>query len=359
MKATVRNQAMLDNERNLLRLIGAKIDADGVTFENNDNIFIILDTETTGLDKEKDRIVQFSGIKYRCVNGVLEEIGRMDQYINQPLYDENKIIPGKNGNPDKTFKDLTGITNEMLSKAPSEEEAFKKIKNFIGKDPIFICYNTPFDYGMLVELYLRYGDTLFVDSDKKLDVLVMVKDLVSKEDAPVLLDDNGNVVNDSKGKPKKTYKLSFIAGLYGLDKAEDSDDTIAFHSSINDVVVTGRLLNVLILEYLERKVAELKKPEVKKSRAIVKSVSYYPGFRGYSKYYVNAILDGEYVSYSFDLRKKIWSEKVEGTIEKTDFDLLKKDAFELCGVSDEVAFSKMGEIEKIYADDDFLARYNT
>ena len=356
-KATVRSQAMLDNERNLVRLVGAKIEDDKITFENNDNIFIVLDTETTGLDKEKDKIVQFSGVKYRCVNGVLEEIGRMDQYINQPLYDENKIIPGKNGNPDKTFKDLTGITNEMLSKAPSEEEAFKLIRNFIGKDPIFICYNTPFDYSMLVQLYLNHGDSLVVDPDKKLDVLIMAKDLISKEEAPILTDEEGNVVNDKKGKPKRTYKLSFVAGLYGVDKAEDSDDTIAFHSSINDVVVTGRLLNVFIMEYLERLVEEKKKPEVTKYRAQVRSVSYFEGFRGYNKYYVNAVLDGDLVAYSYDLRKKIWSEKITGTIEKTDFDLLKKDAFELCGVSSEEEFAKMGKIERITADSKFLERY--
>ena len=65
------------------------------------------------------------------------------------VYDENKIIPGRNGDPDITFKDLTGITNEMLSSAPSEEEALEIISNFLGEDPIFICYTHKFQFIIL------------------------------------------------------------------------------------------------------------------------------------------------------------------------------------------------------------------
>lgn len=356
-KTTVKSQDKIDNRKNLMDLVGAIVKDGKVIFQETDNIFIVLDTETTGLDAQNDKVIQFSAVKYRVENGKLIEIDRFDTYINQPLYDENKVIPGKNGAKDITFKELTGITNKMLASAPSEAEAFEKISEFLGPDPIFICYNTPFDYSMMVQMYINNGAVLHVSPERKLDVLVMARDLVSKEDAPVLLDDDGNPVLDSKGAPKKTHKLSYIAGLYGLDKAEDdSSETIAFHSSINDVVVTGRLLNVFISEYATQIEEELKEPVVTKSRARVESINYWEGYRGFSRLYINAMLDGELVSYYYDVRKKEWGEKQEDLIVRTMFDELKKDALELAGCANETEFGRL--TSNFTADATFLARYD-
>lgn len=365
-----KSQSVIDNRKHLMELVGYVVEDNKLVLKtSNPNIFIVLDTETTGLSELKDRVVQFSAIKYKVENGKLIEIDRLDTYINQSEYDENKIIPGRNGDPDITFKDLTGITNEMLSSAPSEEEALEIISNFLGEDPIFICYNTPFDYKFLCQMYIRHGKELVVDPNKKLDVLVMAKDLVKREEAPVLLNAKGEPVLDKSGKEKKTWKLSYIAGLYGLDKAEDAeetDETIAFHSSINDVVVTGRLLNTFISEYKTEIEEELYKPPVEKHRAKVLSLGFYEGYRGFSRVYVNAMLNGEYIAYYYDIRKKIWGEKESGLIEQTMMPEMKADALELAGVTDEESFGKAVKEavsdptlvrKEIKADDAFLERY--
>lgn len=354
--ATIKSEKYLHNENELLKLVGFSVEDNKIVYHNNDNEFIVLDTETSGLNAKKDRVVQFSAIKYKSYNGELNEVDRIDLFINQPVYDENAVITGKNGDPDTTFGELTGITNDMLSVAPTEEEVFPVIKKFLGDDPIFICYNTPFDYEMLVNMYSRQNDVLVVDPKKKLDVLVMAKDLVSKEDAPILLNSKGEPVTDKKGTPKKTWKLEYITKLYGLEKT-DSNDDLVFHSSINDVVATGRLLNIFIKEYAERKLKESSKPVYPRKRAKLKAIKFWLGYRGFSRFYIDALLDGKFVSYYFDVRKREWGEKTEGCLERTLIDELKQDVYDLVNVADETEFANFKMKDPIVPDDEYLKRY--
>lgn len=359
--AIVKSDKVLHNRDSIMNLVGAKVDGTKIIFEDNDNEIIILDVETSGLDPMVDKVVQFSAIKYKAVGGKLEEIDRIDLYINQPEYDENKIIAGKNGDPDSTFGELTGITNDLLSVAPTEAEAFPDIKAFLGNDPVFICYNTPFDYKFMCQMYIRNGSILEVKDEKLLDVFVMAKDLVSRDEAPELLNSKGEVVTDKSGKPKKTWKLSYITTLYGLDKSEKGSGTLEFHSSINDVVATGRLLNVFIDEYKEQMEAELIKPVYTRTRAKIDSISYWPGWRGYARYYINCTLSNKKVSYYFDVRKKVWGEKTEGIFEQTLIDELKQDVYELLNIKNEDEFSKFSlppdESFPIIPSAEFLSRY--
>ena len=113
---------------------------------------------------------------------------------------------------------------------------------------------------------------------------------------------------------------------------------------------------MFISEYATQMEEALKVPEVEKTRAKVESISYWAGYRGYSRLYVNANLEGERVSYYYDIRKKEWGEKDEGIIARTLFDELKQDALDLAGCADEAAFAKI--TAAITADATFLARYN-
>ena len=44
----------------------------------DDRIIAVIDTETTGINSNKDRIVQFSGKKYRIRDQKMEQIAEMD-----------------------------------------------------------------------------------------------------------------------------------------------------------------------------------------------------------------------------------------------------------------------------------------
>ena len=93
------------------------------------NSFIVLDFETTGLSPNL-------GARTTEVAAVLVENGRMtDRY--QSLMNPGVSIPS-------FIQDLTGITNQMISKAPNNAKVMKELHQFIGKTPL-VAHNASFD----------------------------------------------------------------------------------------------------------------------------------------------------------------------------------------------------------------------
>lgn len=101
-------------------------------------IEIVLDTETTGLDYTKEKMVEFAAV--RLENGKIK-----DEY--QTLINPQQHIR-------KSSMAIHGITQEMVADAPTEEEAMPKILEFIGDYPI-VAHNCIFDYTFLNEASLR------------------------------------------------------------------------------------------------------------------------------------------------------------------------------------------------------------
>ena len=91
-------------------------------------IEIVLDTETTGLDYTRERIIEFAAV--RLENGKIK-----DEF--QTLINPHQHIR-------KSSQAVHGITQEMVEDAPSEEEALPKILEFIGDYPI-VAHNVIFD----------------------------------------------------------------------------------------------------------------------------------------------------------------------------------------------------------------------
>ena len=93
------------------------------------NSFIVLDFETTGLSPNV-------GARKTEVAAVLVENGRMtDRY--QSLMNPGVSIPS-------FIQDLTGITNQMISKAPNNAKVMKELHQFIGNTPL-VAHNASFD----------------------------------------------------------------------------------------------------------------------------------------------------------------------------------------------------------------------
>lgn len=101
-------------------------------------IEIVLDTETTGLDYTKERMVEFAGV--RLENGKVKD--EFQTLINPQQHIRKSSIA------------IHGITQEMVQDAPTEEEAMPKILEFIGDYPI-VAHNCIFDYSYLNEASLR------------------------------------------------------------------------------------------------------------------------------------------------------------------------------------------------------------
>lgn len=103
--------------------------------------FIVIDTESTGLDPGYCELIEFAGIKIK--DG--KEIGRF----------ETLIKPGDEEDIDDFIEELTGITNEMLKNAPTTEEVMPIIADFLG-DTILVAHNAHFDINFLYDCFEKY-----------------------------------------------------------------------------------------------------------------------------------------------------------------------------------------------------------
>ncbi|MGN0728663.1 3'-5' exonuclease [Treponema sp.] len=93
--------------------------------------FVAFDTETTGLKSEKEFIIEIGAVKFNH-SGIIG--APFDILIKPPLELPDFI------------KDLTHITDEMLSCCPSAKDAVPEFLDFIGgKQTILVAHNAKFD----------------------------------------------------------------------------------------------------------------------------------------------------------------------------------------------------------------------
>ncbi len=106
-----------------------------------DSTYVVFDFETTGFNAGgADSIIEIGAVK--LYNG--EIIDKFDELIN----------PGKK--LEKRITELTGITNEMLSDCPTEEESIKRFMDWVGDLPM-VAHNAKFDVSFLEMAYKKYN----------------------------------------------------------------------------------------------------------------------------------------------------------------------------------------------------------
>lgn len=121
-------------------------------------IEIVLDTETTGLDYTRERIIEFAAV--RLENGKIKD--EFQTLINPQQHIRKSSIA------------IHGITQEMVEDAPTEDEVMPKILEFIGDYPI-VAHNAIFDHSFLNEAKLRYcGEKL---ENARIDTQMMFKEI--------------------------------------------------------------------------------------------------------------------------------------------------------------------------------------
>lgn len=148
--------------------------------------FVAFDTETTGIDIEKDRVVEIGAIKFDR-SGI---ISRMNVLINPSM-----PIP-----PDASK--VNNITDEMLQDKPPMEAVIHDFLRFI-KNSILVIHNAKFDIGMMDSELKRLGASGI--TNKVVDTLVFAREVY-----PGL----------------KTYALQKLAELFNINvkdahRAED------------------------------------------------------------------------------------------------------------------------------------------
>lgn len=121
-------------------------------------IEIVLDTETTGLDYTRERIIEFAAV--RLENGKVKD--EFQTLINPQQHIRKSSIA------------IHHITEEMVADAPLEEEVLPKILEFIGDYPI-VAHNAIFDFSFLNEAKKRVmGEEL---KNPRIDTQMMFKEI--------------------------------------------------------------------------------------------------------------------------------------------------------------------------------------
>ena len=179
--------------------------------------FIVIDTETTGFDYEKDRIL--------CIGAVLLEKSQIavkdsfEVYLTQDHY-----------NSDST--PIHGILKEEKKEKTAEIEALKSFLTYIGNAPI-IAHHTMFDVNMINKALHRQG--LPSLKNKLLDTVVLYKKSLLR--SPLI-------------EKKDHYSLDELADKFNISKKDR-------HTALGDAYITA-LLFLKIIKKLKEKTGQLK-----------------------------------------------------------------------------------------------------
>ena len=103
---------------------------------------IILDTETTGLDFDKDRIIEIA-----CLE-LIDDVFSGEKFHN--YYSPENIIINKQS------EEIHGLTNDFLKKYKSFESEIQSFLEFIGNSQLII-HNAHFDLSMINNALKRIG----------------------------------------------------------------------------------------------------------------------------------------------------------------------------------------------------------
>jgi DNA polymerase-3 subunit epsilon/ATP-dependent DNA helicase DinG len=121
---------------------------------NPHRIYVAVDLETTGLDPERDAIIEIGAVRFRA-----DEV--LDTWSN--LVNPGRPIPYQ-------IEQLTGITNMDVRKAPSLHSVTHSLARFVGRHPV-VGHNVGFDLSFLQRHGLLRGN-LPVDTFELASILM-------------------------------------------------------------------------------------------------------------------------------------------------------------------------------------------
>lgn len=210
---------------------------------------VFIDVETTGVNPNKDKIIQLSAIRFSGH----KETARFNTYVN----------PGRAIPPDVT--NTNGITDEMVVDAPTIHDIRDQFLNFI-QDAFVVGYNVSFD--------LNFINLAFEGALASIEYLDM------RYLAQMCLD-------------LPNYQLSTVAQHLDIHPSE------RFHNSLSDCEVTADIfwtfgVQLLLSEshtYSPRKSRRTKKFESFSPKDITPSVE--PSDSGHPLYGKNIVFTGE------------------------------------------------------------------
>ncbi len=123
------------------------------------NDYIVIDTETTGLKPENEKIIEISAIKY--ING--EPIDYFSKLVNP----QKKLS--------KFISELTGIKDHDLINEPTIDKILPEFFKFIG-DFTLVAHNISFDIEMIA--CEAYRNNINMVNNKLIDTVTLAKKMI-------------------------------------------------------------------------------------------------------------------------------------------------------------------------------------
>ena len=124
---------------------------------------LILDTETTGLDFEQDRIIEIA-----CIE-LVHDAATGEKFHN--YYSPGDIIISEHA------EQIHGLSNSLLRKYEKFEDKIDEFINFVGESQLII-HNAQFDLSMINNALKRQGKTQ-ISKDQTICTLEMAKKKIS------------------------------------------------------------------------------------------------------------------------------------------------------------------------------------
>lgn len=221
---------------------------------------IFFDLETTGFSPATERILSCSAVKFAYDGRAFREIGRLNTFM-----DPGFPIP-------PVITKITGISDDTVKDCPTEFEAINGIAAFFGKNPVVAGYNSvSFDERFMDAMYVRTTGRHFTPAIN-LDVLKMAKEKLHCQ----------------------KHNLQTVAATLNLDNG------IAFHTSMDDVMATKRIFDVILPMYTEDKP---KHKPVATMRLSVKGLNYWAPNHTLARIYVQT---QPHTKTYLDIYRKEW-----------------------------------------------------
>ena len=170
---------------------------------------VIFDTETTGIEFGKDRIIELGAVSLE--HG--QEIDSLNVLIRLP---EGQSLP-------PFITDLTGITDlQLLTEGVEQAEAVEAFCRLLegAQRPLLVAYNAQFDLNFMCHFLQPYGRVSVLRAPRFLDALTVYKD---RRDYP--------------------HKLCNAIEAYGLQ-----DRVVNSHRAVDDARATVALLEAMTAE---------------------------------------------------------------------------------------------------------------
>ena len=166
---------------------------------------VLFDTETTGLQYNRDEIIEFAAVVVELRDG---EPAIVQEYDELVVLSPGGFVPPK-------ITELTGIsTQDLREKGLPKTRVARDVSEMLQGNTLLLAYNAHFDLSFLYYFLLRDGDPMVLKGKDKLDLLTVYKD-----------------------RRSYPHKLCNAIDAYGL-----TGKVVNSHRAVDDVVATVEVM---------------------------------------------------------------------------------------------------------------------